>query len=363
MGSPSLRASLNVLAGREPKRAEEAAHRLGWKDSTDDWRSLLEREDVDVIDVLTPGDSHEQIVVAALEAGKHVICEKPLSTDVESAQRMNQAAEAAAARGVRSMVGFNYRHVPALALARQYVQEGRLGTIRHVRAQYLQDFIVDDSFPLTWRLQKDRAGAGALGDIGSHIIDAAQFVSGQYLHEVSGTLETFVRQRPVESAQDDRKNSLAARGGGELGEVTVDDAALFMGRGDDGALMSFEATRMAAGRKNAMRLEVNGSSGSVAFDFESMNELWFHDHELPSQDSGFRRILVTEPEHHRLENWWPAGHGLGYDHTFVHELQEFLDAVADERNPSPSFAEGLQIQRVVEAVQRSSDDGGRFTAV
>ena len=361
VGSPRVRARMRVLAGRDLDRTAAAARRLGWSEATDDWRRVLERDDVHVVDVLTPGDSHEEIAVAALEAGKHVLCEKPLASSVAAAERMAAAARAASARGVRSMVAFNYRQVPALALARQLVAAGRLGTVRQVRAVYLQDFIVDESFPLTWRLQADRAGSGALGDIGSHIVDAAQFVTGQLLTQVSGTTETFVTRRPVEAAP--ATGGLAARGSGELGDVTVDDAAAFVGRGDGGALMTFEATRMATGRKNAMRLEVNGSRGSVAFDFEAMNELWLYDRDLPGAENGFRRILATEPEHPRLENWWPAGHGLGYDHTFVHELQEFCEAVHGGRDPSPSFDDGLQVQRVLDAVQRSAADAARFTDV
>src|SRR5699024_8795108 len=318
---------------------------------------------IQVIDILTPGDTHEEIAVAALEAGKHVICEKPLAASAAAAERMAVAAQNARARGVASMVGFNYRHVPALGLARQLVATGRLGTVRQVRAVYLQDFIVDETFPLVWRLQRDRAGAGALGDIGSHLIDAVQFVTGQLLTRVSGTTETFVKQRPVQV--EGTGVGLSANGSvsGELGEVTVDDAAVFVGFGTQGALMSFEATRMATGRKNAMRIEVNGSRGSVAFDFEAMNELWFYDGDDPAAENGFRRILATEPEHPRVSNWWPAGHGLGYDHTFVHELQDFLEAVTAARAPQPSFDDGLQVQRVLEAVQRSADREGRYVVV
>ena len=363
VGTPVARTTMRVLAGRNKNRAQAAAEKLGWDEATDDWRTLLDRPDIQVIDILTPGDTHEEIAVAALEAGKHVICEKPLAASAAAAERMAVAAQNARARGVASMVGFNYRHVPALGLARQLVATGRLGTVRQVRAVYLQDFIVDETFPLVWRLQRDRAGAGALGDIGSHLIDAVQFVTGQLLTRVSGTTETFVKQRPVQV--EGTGVGLSANGSvsGELGEVTVDDAAVFVGFGTQGALMSFEATRMATGRKNAMRIEVNGSRGSVAFDFEAMNELWFYDGDDPAAENGFRRILATEPEHPRVSNWWPAGHGLGYDHTFVHELQDFLEAVTAARAPQPSFDDGLQVQRVLEAVQRSADREGRYVVV
>ena len=250
----------------------------------------------------------------------------------------------------RAMVAFNYRRVPAIALARRLVQEGRVGTVRHVRAQYLQDWIVDPSFPLVWRLQKDRAGSGALGDIGAHIIDVAQHVVGAAITGVTGLTETFIRQRPLPEAS----SGLAATGGAETGEVTVDDAALFLARFDSGAIGSFEATRFASGRKNAMRLEVNGSEGSIAFDFEAMNELQFHDHTEDAETAGFRRILVTEPSHPYLRAWWPPGHGLGYEHTFTHEVVDLVEAIGTGQAPSPSFADGLQVQRVLSAVERSA---------
>ncbi|GAA2213270.1 Gfo/Idh/MocA family oxidoreductase [Nonomuraea monospora] len=340
-----------VLAGRSKERTEAAAAQLGWADIETDWRELVKRDDVQIVDICTPGDSHAEIAIAALQAGKHVICEKPLANTVAEAEAM--VAAAAAAQG-RSMVAFNYRRVPAIALARRYVEEGRIGEIRHVRAQYLQDWIVDPEFPLVWRLQKDKAGSGALGDIGAHIVDAAQFVTGQNVVGVSALTETFIKERPLatESA------GLGATGSTARGEVTVDDAALFIGRMSGGALASFEATRFANGRKNAMRIEINGSLGSLAFDFEAMNELW-----LSADGGGFERILVTEPDHPYVGAWWPPGHGLGYEHTFTHEIKDFLEAVATGADPSPSFADGLRVQRVLEAVERSAAEGSRYTNV
>jgi predicted dehydrogenase len=340
-----------VLAGRSKERTEAAAAQLGWAGIETDWRDLVKRDDVQIVDICTPGDSHAEIAVAALEAGKHVICEKPLANTVAEAQAMVRAAATAPGK---SMVAFNYRRVPAIALARRYVEEGRLGEIRHVRAQYLQDWIVDPEFPLVWRLQKDKAGAGALGDIGSHIVDAAEFVTGQNVVGVSGLTETFIKERPLagESA------GLGASRTDSTGEVTVDDAALFIGRMSGGALASFEATRFANGRKNAMRIEINGQHGSLAFDFEAMNELWFS-----SEGGGFERILVTEPDHPYVGAWWPPGHGLGYEHTFTHEIKDFLEAIATGADPTPSFADGLRVQRVLEAVERSAADGSRYTNV
>ncbi len=344
-----------VVAGRDAGRAKSAASQLGWRDSTDDWRSVLTRDDVDLVDIVTPGDSHCEIAVAALEAGKHVLCEKPLANTVEEAQRMADAARAAATGGVLSMVGFNYRRVPAIALARKLVADGRLGSIRHVRAQYLQDWITDPEFPLVWRLQADRAGSGALGDIGAHIIDLSQFVTGARITGLTGLTETFVKQRPLPS--ESAGLSAGADSAGAMGEVTVDDAALFLARFSDGALGSFEATRFASGRKNAIRLEVNGSLGSVAFDFEQMNELWFHDHTLPAAEAGFRRIQTSEPDHPYAALWYPPGHGVGYDASFVHQVVDLVGDVAAGRAPSPSFDDGVQIQTVLDAVSRSSDQG------
>ncbi|MEV4461852.1 Gfo/Idh/MocA family oxidoreductase [Microbispora sp. NPDC049633] len=355
-----VKPAMVAVAGRSAEATAQAAEKLGWAHAETDWKRLLERDDVQVVDICTPGDSHAEIAIAALEAGKHVICEKPLANTVAEAEAMAAAARAAAARGVRSMVAFNYRRVPAVALARRFVEEGRLGEIRHVRAQYLQDWIVDPEFPLVWRLQKDKAGSGALGDIGAHIIDTAQFVVGRSLTGVSAITETFVKQRPLAEGS----SGLAGQGGtGEMGEVTVDDAALFIGRFEGGALASFEATRFAAGRKNALRIEVNGSLGSLSFDFEAMNELWFHDHTLDAAEGGFRRILVTEADHPYAGAWWPPGHGLGYEHTFTHEVKDFIEAVAAGADPAPSFEDGLRVQKVLAAVEQSAAEGSRFTDV
>ncbi|WP_432924310.1 Gfo/Idh/MocA family protein [Microbispora sp. CA-135349] len=354
-----IKPAMVAVAGRSAEATAQAAETLGWAHAETDWKRLLERDDVQVIDICTPGDSHAEIAIAALEAGKHVICEKPLANTVAEAEAMAAAARAAAARGVRSMVAFNYRRVPAIALARRFVEEGRLGEIRHVRAQYLQDWIVDPEFPLVWRLQKDKAGSGALGDIGAHIIDTAQFIVGERLVGVSALTETFVKERPLAT----NSAGLSAGGGTGRGTVTVDDAALFIGRLSGGGLASFEATRFAGGRKNALRIEVNGSLGSLSFDFEAMNELWFHDHTIPSGEHGFRRVQVTEPDHPYAGAWWPPGHGLGYEHTFTHEVKDFIEAVAAGTDPTPSFEDGLRVQRVLEAVEQSAAEGSRFTDV
>jgi len=353
------RPEMTVVCGRTESATRDAAAKLGWSAWTTDWREAIARDDVDVVDICTPGDSHAEIALAALEAGKHVLCEKPLANSVDEARVMAEAAQRAQERGVLSAVGFNYRRTPALAHARRLVEAGALGTIRHIRAQYLQDWIVDPEFPLVWRLRKELAGSGALGDIGAHIIDLSQFLTGQRLTEVAGHLTRFVERRPLPEAA----SGLSGSGGAETGEVTVDDAAVFFGRTDGGALATYEATRFATGRKNAMRIELNGSAGSLAFDFEAMNELHVHDATVPAAEGGFRRILVTEPDHPYAAAWWPPGHGLGYEHTFVHEIADFVRDVAAGTPPSPSFADGLQVQQVLDAVERSSRDDASWTKV
>lgn len=354
------RPAMVAVAGRSGPDVARAAEQLGWAEAVTDVKELLVRDDIHVLDICTPGDSHAELAVAALEAGKHVLCEKPLANTVAEAEAMTAAAERAAARGVRSMVGFNYRRVPAIALARRLVADGRLGRIRHIRAQYLQDWITDPLFPLVWRLQKERAGSGALGDIGAHIIDLAQFVGGSRITGVSAVTETFVKERPLAGSSDGLAPGASSGG---TGPVTVDDAALFTARTAAGALASFEATRFAAGRKNALRIELNGSEGSLAFDFESMNDLWFHDHTESARTAGFRRILVTEPDHPYAGAWWPPGHLLGYEHSFTHEIHDFVQSIGDGSDPAPSFADGLQVQRVLAAVEASACDDSRWTPV
>ncbi|MFF0342530.1 Gfo/Idh/MocA family protein [Kribbella sp. NPDC004875] len=345
-----LEPQMNVLCGRNAEAVEAARVKLGWKEAETDWRKLLTRDDVQLVDVCTPGDSHAEIAIAALEAGKHVLCEKPLANTVEEAEAMTAAAEAAAARGIRSMVGFTYRRVPAIALARQLVADGKLGTIRHVRAQYLQDWIADPEAPLSWRLDKAKAGSGALGDIGAHIIDMTQYITGDTIGEVSARLETFVKERPVAAEH----SGLAGTAGTERGPVTVDDAAVFLATFRSGALGVFEATRFATGRKNGIRIEINGSLGSLAFDFEDMNLLHFYDATEDSRTAGFRRILATEPVHPYVAAWWPPGHLLGYEHGFTHQAVDLVTAIAEGTEPRPSFADGLQVQRVLAAVEASS---------
>jgi predicted dehydrogenase len=355
------RARMVAVAGRSRDKVAAAADRLGWDGYTTDWRELVARDDIDLIDICTPGDSHAEIALAALAAGKHVLCEKPMSNTVEEARVMALAARQARERGVRSMCGYNYRRVPAVSYLRQLVEQGRIGEIRHVRAVYLQDWIVDPQFPLVWRLQRDYAGSGALGDIGAHIIDLTQYVTGQAITGVSALTETFVKRRPLPAAS----TGLSASGGaaGETGEVSVDDAALFLARLSGGAVATFEATRFATGRKNGLRVEVNGSLGSVSFDLERLNEVEFYDATRPGPEQGFTRILVTEPEHPYLAAWWPPGHTLGYEHSFTHQARDLIEAVATGADPRPSFDDALQVQEVLDAVLRSAGEESAWTPV
>ncbi|MFB7893729.1 Gfo/Idh/MocA family protein [Microbacterium sp. NPDC056044] len=344
-----------VIVGRNAKAVADAAAQWGWAESATDWREVIARDDIDIVDIVTPGDSHAEIAIAALEAGKHVLCEKPLANTVEEAEAMADAASRAAARGVRSMVGFTYRRVPAVTFLRDLIAQGAVGKIAHVRAAYRQDWLVDPEMPLAWRLQKEHAGSGALGDIGGHIIDMTQFVTGLDVTAVSGVVDTIVKQRPLEG--ENRSLSLSKGSGTAAeayGEVTVDDVAMFTGRLESGALVSFEASRFATGRKNDLSIEVSGDKGALRFDLEDLNTLWFYDRTAPESTQGFTRILVTEASHPYVAAWWPAGHMLGYEHGFSHQVVDLVTAIAEGTDPHPSFDEGLSVQRVLAAVEESS---------
>jgi predicted dehydrogenase len=352
---PPLRPRLAAICGRDEAATRAAAGRLGWAAAETDWRALIARDDVQLVDIVAPGNLHAPIAIAALQAGKHVLCEKPLANKLAEAAAMAAAADAAFPQGARAMVGFNYRRVPAIALARRLVEAGRIGTVRHVRAVYLQDWLVDPDSPLTWRLQAEQAGSGALGDLGAHVVDLARFLTGDEIVGVSALSATFIDQRPLPAGSGDGDAEGGASG---TGRVTVDDAVVLSARFGSGALGSFEATRYAAGRKNALRIELNGSAGSLAFDLERLNELEFYDGADPGATAGFRRILVTEAEHPYLSGWWPPGHVLGWEHTFTHQASDLLTAIAAGAQPAPSFGDGLAVQRVLDAVQRSAAAGG-----
>ena len=336
--SPRLIPKMKVLCGRTRTAVEAAAHRYGWEQAGTDWREVIARDDIDLVDVSTPGDSHAEIAIAAARAGKAVFCEKPLANSVREAERMLAAVERA---GVTHMICHNYRRVPAVVLAKRLIDSGALGTIRHFRGTDLQDWIVDAAFPLVWRLDKSKAGSGALGDIGSHVIDLARMLVGE-IAEVAAATETFVKERPLPG--NVRKK----------GRVTVDDAAVAAVRFAGGAIGTIEATRMAPGRKNYNRFEINGSLGSLAFDLERLNELDVCLTDGHPETRGFRTILVTEATQPYIDAWWPPGHIVGWEHTFTHTVFDLLEAVADGRVPSPSFVDGVRNQRVLEAIERAA---------
>lgn len=326
---------LKVICGRDEAGVREAAGRYGWQEYSTSWEETVARTDVDVVDICTPGDTHTPIVVAAAAAKKVLFCEKPLANTLEEAELMLRAARD---NSCLHMLCYNYRRAPAVMLAKKLIEEGRIGRIHHYRGTFLQDWLVDPEFPRVWRLEKERAGSGALGDILSHSLDLARFLVGE-VREVSGLLTNFVRERPSESGEG-------------MAPVEVDDAALSLVRFENGAVGSIEATRFAAGRKNYNRFEINGSRGSIAFNLERMNELELYEEE--GAESGFKTILVTEAAHPFVEGWWPPGHIIGYEHTFTHTVLDLLRAVDAQELPAPNFEDGVRIQKVLEAVERSN---------
>lgn len=340
---------MKAICGRNRDNVKAAAATFGWEGFETDWKKLIKREDIDLIDVSTPGDSHAEIAIAAAEAGKHVFCEKPLANTLAEARAMAAAVKKAK---VKSMVAYNYRRVPAVALAKQLIEEGRIGTLYHWRAVYLQDWIMDPKFPLVWRLQKEKAGSGPHGDLNAHIIDLARYLVGD-IAEVVGMDETFIKERPI---VEDINAALGASAGKakKKGKVTVDDATLFLARFNNGALGSFEATRFAGGRRNGNRFEINGSKGSIAFNLEKMNELQYFDRSDESHLQGFREIIVGEGAHPYMSHWWPPGHIIGWEHTFIHEIYDLMQAIGGKnKNLHPDFEEGVKDQAVLEAVSES----------
>jgi len=310
-------------------------YQFGWEKFETDWREVVEDP---TIDITTPNDSHAEIAIAAANVGKAILCEQPLALDVKQAKAMVDTVKKA---GVVHMVCHNYRRIPALAHAKRMIESGDLGTLYHYRARYAQDGIVDPNFPLVWRLQNKIAGSGAHGDICAHIIDLGRYLIGEF-REVCGQMETFIQERPLPSDPSQK------------GKVTVDDAVHFIGRFQNGALANLEATRFAPGRKNGIQIEINGSKGSLVFDFEDMNRLQFYKESDPPDRRGFRDILVTDRPHPYVGHWWPTGHIIGYEHTFVHTMADFINAVVDRRPVQSTFEDGLANQRVLAAVEQSA---------
>lgn len=346
----AVKPEMKAICGRDEAGVSQAAEQFGWESYETDWKKLIERDDIDLIDINAPSNAHKEIAIAAAKAGKHVFCEKPLALTLADSREMLEAAESA---GITHMVGFNYRFAPAVQLAKKLVEDGRLGQIYHFRAWFLQDWIVDPEFPLVWRLQKEIAGSGSHGDLGAHLIDLAHFLLGD-MEEVIGMSETFIKERPIPQSM----TGLSAKGSKDapMGSVTVDDATLFLTKFENGALGSFEATRFASGHRCTNSFEINGSKGSVKFDFERMNELMVYFTDDAEDVQGFRRVLVTDPSHAYAQSWWPPGHTIGYEHTFTHEMLELVNAIEEKRQPVPNFNDGVKCQAVLEAVERSIVD-------
>jgi predicted dehydrogenase len=330
---------LKVVVGRTEAKVKEARERLGFEEAATSWKDVLARSDIDVIDICTPGDSHAEIAVAAAEAKKAILCEKPLANSLGEAERMHAAAKKA---GITHMVCHNYRRVPAVTLAKKLIDEGRIGEIYHYRGLYLQDWIVDPNFPRVWRLEKARAGSGSLGDILSHTMDLSRYLVGEP-SEVSGLMKTFITERPLPD------------GSGRRGKVDVDDSAQALVKFANGAVGYYEGSRFAPGRKNYNRLEINGSKGSLVWDLERMNDLEIYVESGPL--SGFSTVSVTDARHPYLSAWWPPGHIIGYEHSFTHTVYDFLKAIAEGRSPRPDFEDGLKNQKVLDAIERSAASG------
>lgn len=318
---------MNTICGRNRSAVRRAASRLGWKKSQTDWRALVANPEIDIIDICTPNDTHCEIAIAAARNSKAILCEKPLARTVGEAKKMTAAVKRAR---VTNMVCYNYRRVPAIALAKEMIDSGEIGRIFHFRARYGQDWLVDPDFPLVWRLQSNKSGSGALGDIFSHVVDLARHLVGEF-KEICATTETFIKRRPG-------------------GRVTVDDAVATIGRFGNGALASLEATRFATGRKNSLSFEINGSAGSLVFELEEMNHLKFFTRKDPAGRQGFRDILVTDPSQPYIKSWWPPGHLIGYEHTFIHTIADFVKAVVARKKVQPDFDDALLTQVVLDSV-------------
>ena len=340
-----------VVCGRNEHLVKQAAEEFGWEEYETDWEKVVARKDLDIIDVATPTNLHKDIAIAALKSGKHVFCEKPMALSAKEAKEMYDVAENT---GLVHMLGHNYRRVPAIALAKKMILEGKLGKIYHFRGVYLQDWIMDPSFPVTWQLDKKTAGAGPHADLNSHVVDLARYLVGE-IDKVVGMSETFIKRRPRAAVGDKLNTMLTADGKveTEMADVTVDDTASFLAKFKNGAVGTFEASRFAGGRKNYEKIEINGSKGTLVFNFERMNELEYWTNEDDLEVQGFRTIMVTEGVHPYISAWWPAGHVIGYENTFVNEFADFFRCVKENKQAQPNFYDGWKNMQVLGAVEKS----------
>ena len=339
---------LGTICGRNAASVEKAKDQLGWSKTSTDWREVVADPGIDIIDITTPNDTHAEIAIEAAKHGKAVLCEKPLGMTVAECEAMVAAVKKAR---VVNMVCHNYRRIPAVALAKRMIDDGILGDrIFHYRARYAQDWITDPNFPLVCRLQSKIAGSGTHGDIDAHIIDIGRYLVGE-IKEVCGIMETFIKERPLLA---EAGAGLGAKAAKKTGRVTVDDAVSWIGRFKNGAIANLEATRFANGRKNHITFEINGSKGTLAFNFEDMNRLEYYNTEDPEDRRGFRSILVTDGAHPYAGAWWPAGHIIGYEHTFTNTFADFVKAVVAGKSVQPTFADGLENERVLAAIEQSA---------
>ena len=339
---------MKVLVGRSEHKVKAAAANFGWQEYATNWEEVIQRPDIDLIDIGTPNDSHAAISQAALKAGKHVLCEKPLAISVADAK---ESYDVAKQTGLINGICHNYRKAPAIAMAAQMVRDGKLGAIRHFRGTYLQDWINDPSVPLVWRLDKKIAGSGSHGDLNAHLIDTARFVMGAEFTEVIGLSETFIKKRPLLADTDGGLTGFKASG--EMGDVTVDDVTAFLARFNNGATATFEATRLAPGRKNYIRWEINGEKGTIAFNLERMNEIEIYLTDDPQGLQGFHTIQATENFMPYMEGYWPVAHIIGYEHTFINMMADLFKAIGKGEQFTPDFEDGLKNQAVLEAVDNS----------
>lgn len=344
---PPAKPVLVAICGRNEELVREAAKRYGYKRYYTDWEKLVKDPEVQLFDNSASNNMHAEPCIAAAEAGKHILCEKPLATNAKEAKKMLDAVKRA---GVKHMVGFNYRFVPAVLLAKKLINEGRLGRIYHFRARYLQEWIMDPNFPLIWKLRKDQAGSGPIGDLGSHIIDLARFLVGE-IRSVSAMMTTFIKERPL--PEDPSKK----------GEVTVEDAFVACIEFENGAIGTLEATRFAGGRKNYNNFEINGEKGSIEFNLERLNELKVYGVDETNKDiMGWREVLVTETYHPYIKYYWPHGHIIGWEHTFLNEIYHFLDCVVNDKEVGPiaaTFEDGYRCNAVMDAIIESATTGKR----
>jgi predicted dehydrogenase len=353
---PPLKPVMHTVFGQEEENPQAFADNWGWQNASTDWEAVINNPDIGLIDVVTPNFMHAPPAKAALAAGKAVACEKPIAGTLAEAREMAEAANKA---GVKTAVWFCYRRCPAVALAHQLVKDGVIGDIRHVRAHYLQDW-ADESIPLVWRFDKELAGSGAHGDLNAHIIDMTRFVTGEEITEICGAIaETFIKQRQLVTSVASGGLSAGHDSGQQMGDVTVDDAVLFLARFSGGAVASFEACRQATGNQNRNGFEINGTKGSLKFDFERMNELEYYDATLPRAVQGWNTIMCTHGDDHPyVGNWWPDAHLIGYEHTFTNEAYDILRVLAGEEPvvPVPDFEDAYQTQRVLEAAMLAATE-------